>query len=77
MAKRTIKIRNENGLNGHNGTHIGECDRAEDGAAVRPEMRGLPDVTAAAIVNSREDWPRRKIAVGLSSGSPSRAADSP
>ena len=50
---------------------------AETGPAVRPEMRGLPDVTAAAIVNSREVWPRRKIAVGLSSASPGRAADSP
>jgi hypothetical protein len=51
---------------------------AEDGVAVRPEARGgLPDATAAAIVNSREDWPQQKITVGLSSASLSRAAGSP
>ena len=33
----------------------------EDGAAVRIEVSGLPDATAAAIVNSREDWLGRKI----------------
>jgi hypothetical protein len=39
-------------------------------------MRGLLDVTAAAIVNSREDWPQRKITVGLWSASLSRAVGS-
>ena len=37
---------------------------AEDGVAVKPEVRGLPDASAA-IVNSREDWPQRKTTVGL------------
>ena len=37
----------------------------------------MPDATAAAIVNSREDWPQQKITVGLSSASLSRAAGSP
>jgi hypothetical protein len=39
-------------------------------------QRGLLDVTAAAIVNSREDWPQRKITVGLWSASLSRAVGS-
>jgi len=29
----------------------------------------LPDATAAAIVNSREDWSQQKITVGLSPAS--------
>ena len=37
----------------------------EDGPAVMPEVRGLLDATAAAIVNSREDWLQRKSTVGL------------
>jgi predicted ATPase with chaperone activity len=37
-------------------------------------MRGLPDATAAAIVNSREDWPQRKITVGLSPASPKQGS---
>jgi hypothetical protein len=39
---------------------------AEDGAAVRPEVRGFLDAAAAAIINSREDWPQRKSRSGLS-----------
>ena len=49
---------------------------AEDGVAVKPEVRGLPDASAA-IVNSREDWPQRKTTVGLWLCSLSRAAGSP
>jgi hypothetical protein len=38
---------------------------------------GLPDATAAAIVNSCEDWLQRKITIGLSSASLSKAVDHP
>ena len=34
-----------------------------------PKRAGLPDATAAAIINSREEWPQRKITVGLSPAS--------
>ena len=37
----------------------------EDGSAVMPEVRGLLHATAAAIVNSREDWLQRKSTVRL------------
>ena len=78
MTKWWTKIRKGNGLNGHNGTHTGECDLGRGWRGLRPEARGgLPDATAAAIVNSREDWPQQKITVGLSSASLSRAAGSP
>jgi hypothetical protein len=78
MTKWWTKIRKGNGLNGHNGTHTGECDLGGGWRGLRPEARGgLPDATAAAIVNSREDWPQQKITVGLSSASLSRAAGSP
>src|SRR5437879_1053326 len=49
LAKRAIKIRTRNGLNGHNGTHITEFDLGRG-------WRGLPDAAEAAIVNSYEDW---------------------
>ena len=78
MTKWWIKIRKGNGLNGHYGTHTGECDLGRGWRGCQAEARGgLPDATAAAIVNSREDWPQQKITVGLSSASLSRAAGSP
>ena len=46
---------------GWSGTHVARVSWAEDGAAVRIEVNGLPDATAAAIVNSREDWLGRKV----------------
>lgn len=64
------------GFNGHNGTHNDEAICAEDGSTVSPRMRGSPDATVAALVNSREDWPQRKTTAGLSSASLSRAAGS-
>jgi hypothetical protein len=66
-----------NGLNGHNRTHIDECDLGRGWGGRQARNRGLPDATATAIVNSREDWPQQKITVGLSAASLSGEAGRP
>src|SRR5262249_22247779 len=49
----------------------------EDGRPSGPKCADLPDAAATAIVNSREDWLQRKIAVGLSLASLGGAVGSP